>query len=52
MNELKKGDQVSTPDGTRATFVRYLGLANKGSSVIQVGLDTRVVASVSLKKVD
>ncbi|WP_217181626.1 hypothetical protein [Streptomyces sp. AC495_CC817] len=52
MTELAKGDHVVTPDGTRATFVRYTGIANKGSAVIQVGLDTRVVASVSLRKVD
>lgn len=51
MNELKKGDRVVTPEGTQATFLRYTGLANKGSAVIEVGVDTRVVASVALRKV-
>lgn len=49
MNEFTRGDKVRTPDGLLATFIRYTGAQNHASAVIQVGLDTRVVAAVSLR---
>lgn len=51
MTNFTHGDRVATPDGTAATFIRYTGIENRASAVIQVGLDTRVVAAVSLRKV-
>lgn len=50
MTTFNPGDQVQTPDDTRAEFRFYTGADNKASAVIKVGLDTRVVAAVSLRK--
>lgn len=51
MTDFKPGDPVVTPDGTRAEFRFYTGADNKASAVIAVGMDTRVVAAVSLRRV-
>lgn len=50
MTDFTRGDQVRTPDGLLATFIRYTGADNRASAVIEVGLDTRVVAAVSLRR--
>lgn len=52
MNDFKPGDQVFAGP-TRATFVKYVGAPNglaASQAVIQVGMDTRVVDPVSLRK--
>lgn len=52
MNDFKPGDPVFAGN-TRATFVKYAGAPNglaASQAVIQVGMDTRVVDPVSLRK--
>lgn len=51
MTNFKPGDPVRTTDGTAATFVALVSKTNSASAIIQVGADTRVVATVSLKQV-
>lgn len=45
--EFARGESVRTPDGTRATFVR---LVDPGTAIIRVGLDSRLVDPVTLRK--
>jgi hypothetical protein len=52
VNDFKPGDAVFAGP-TRATFVKYVGAAYgpaQSQAVIQVGMDTRVVDPVSLRK--
>lgn len=52
MNHFKPADPVWAGN-TRATFVKYVGSPTglaASQAVIQVGLDTRVVDPVSLRK--
>lgn len=46
MNNFSPGDRVYAGN-TLATFVKYV---NPSQAIIQVGLDTRVVDPVSLRK--
>lgn len=41
------GDPIRTPDGTVATFFKYL---SDGNAIIRVGLDSRIVDPVVLRK--
>lgn len=50
MTDFTRGDKVHTPDGLLATFIRYTGAENHASAVIEVGVDTRVVAAVGLRR--
>lgn len=52
MNDFNPGDPVFAGN-TRATFVKYVGAPYgpaASQAVIQVGMDTRVVDPVSLRK--
>lgn len=52
MTQFKPGQPVRTPDGTLATFVKYIGSAYgqaDGQAAISVGMDTRLVDAVILK---
>ena len=52
MTHLSPGDPVFAGN-TRATFVKYVGApygAAESQAVIQVGMDTRVVDPVALRK--
>lgn len=45
---LERGDAVRTPDGTLATFIR---LVDPHTAIISVGMDSRLVDPVVLRKV-
>lgn len=47
MSGLNRGDTVRTPDGTLAEFVR---LVDQGTAIIRVGMDSRLVDPVTLRK--
>jgi hypothetical protein len=44
---LERGDAVRTPDGTLATFIR---LVDASTAIINVGMDSRLVDPVTLRK--
>lgn len=47
MSKFTRGDAVFTPDGTLATFIKEV---DDMTSAIAVGADSRLVATVTLKK--
>lgn len=49
MTQFIRFDDVTTPDGTRAKFIKY---TEDGKAIIAVGMDSRVVDPVSLRRAD
>lgn len=46
---FEPGTPVRTPDGTLATFIR---LVDAGTAIISVGMDSRLVDPVTLRKAE
>lgn len=47
MSKFTRGDAIVTPDGTLATFIKEV---DDMTSAIAIGADSRLVATVTLKK--